>query len=73
MTQGKPLLFEANFKPVPVPRCYILQGTSCSAAGATTACTDVCNNHLSCTCYNIYAPPYYIIVTGHYWNCNEEC
>ena len=55
------------------PRCYTLQGTSCPAAGATTACTDVCNNALSCTCYNTYAPPYYVIVTGHYWYCNEEC
>jgi curli biogenesis system outer membrane secretion channel CsgG len=55
------------------PRCYTLAYTSCPAAGATTACTDVCNNALSCTCYNTYAPPYYVIVTGHYWYCNEEC
>jgi hypothetical protein len=67
-----PLFFEANFRP-PVPRCYTVDGTSCPAAGATTPCTDVCNNALSCTCYNTYAPPYYIIVTGHYWRCLQEC
>lgn len=55
------------------PRCYALQGTTCSPSGATTACTDVCNNHLSCTCQNIYAPPYYITVIGHYWDCDDEC
>jgi|GraSoiStandDraft_5_1057265.scaffolds.fasta_scaffold189305_1 hypothetical protein len=55
------------------PRCYTLQGTSCSPSGATTACTDACNDALSCTCENIYAPPYYITVIGHYWNCLQEC
>jgi hypothetical protein len=56
----------------PVPYCSTLQGTSCPVAGATTACTDVCQNQLSCTCYNIYAPPYYITVTGRYWGCDYE-
>lgn len=56
-----------------VPRCYTLDGTTCSRAGATTPCTDVCNNQLSCTCYNVYAPPYYVTVIGSYWSCNQEC
>jgi len=73
-TQGAPLLFEANFKvPVLTPYCSSLHGTSCPAAGATTACTDVCHNQLSCTCYNIYAPPYYVTVVGRYWYCDYEC
>ena len=59
-------------KPL-APYCSTLQGTSCPAAGATTACTDVCHNQLSCTCYNIYAPPYYITVIGRYWGCDYEC
>jgi len=71
-TQEPSPLFAAIIRP-PVPRCYTLDGTSCPAAGATTACTDACNNNLSCTCYNVYAPPYYVIVTGHYWHCNTEC
>ncbi len=73
-TQGPLPLFDANFKvPVLTPYCSALHGTSCPAAGATTPCTDVCHNQLSCTCYNIYAPPYYVIVTGHYWYCDYEC
>jgi hypothetical protein len=72
LTQGTTPLFEANFKEI-TPYCSTLQGTSCPVAGATTACTDVCNNQLSCTCYNIYAPPYYITVTGRYWGCDYEC
>ena len=60
-------------KPPLIPRCYTVDGTSCSSSGATMACTDVCHNALSCTCRNIYAPPYYIIVTGHYWDCDDEC
>lgn len=63
---------EAGIKPLP-PYCSTLDGTSCPASGATTPCTDVCHNQLSCTCNNIYAPPYYIIVIGHYWHCNQEC
>lgn len=76
-----PLLQQIQGAPPPlfkgphqlIPRCYTLAGTSCSSAGATTPCTDVCNNQLSCTCQNIYAPPYYIIVIGHYWLCDQEC
>ena len=56
-----------------IPYCSTVQGTTCSSAGATTPCTDVCHNQLSCTCQNIYAPPYYIIVIGHYWLCDYEC
>jgi hypothetical protein len=55
------------------PHCYALQGTSCPAGGVTTACTDVCNDKLSCTCNNIYAPPFYHTIVGTYWNCNDEC
>ena len=55
------------------PRCYALQGTSCQGAGSTTACTDVCNNNLSCTCYNYYGGPYNQTIIGQYWLCNEEC
>jgi hypothetical protein len=33
---------------------------SCSP-GSTTSCTDVCGNHLSCTCYS-----------GSWW-CDQEC
>jgi len=68
--QGTPPLFKG---PHLIPRCSSLAGTSCSSAGATTPCTDVCNNQLSCTCYNVYAPPYYVTVIGHYWSCNQEC
>lgn len=45
-----------------IPRCSALDGTTCSSAGATTPCTDVCNNKLSCTCQS-----------GHFWYCNQEC
>ncbi len=31
---------------LPPPRCYTLDGTSCPTAGATKACTDVCQNAL---------------------------
>jgi hypothetical protein len=68
--QGTPPLFKG---PHLIPRCSSLDGTSCPSAGATTACTDVCNNQLSCTCYNVYAPPYYVTVIGHYWSCDQEC
>ncbi len=70
LTPGRTPQFAA-FRPVPY--CSTVQGTSCPAAGATTACTDVCHSQLSCTCYNIYAPPYYIIVIGRYWGCDYEC
>ena len=59
-------------KPL-LQNCYAVQGTSCTTSGATKACTDVCHNQLSCTCQNIYAPPYYITVIGHYWDCDDEC
>lgn len=74
LTPGTTPQFAATIKrPVLVPYCSAVQGTSCPAAGATTACTDVCHNQLSCTCYNIYAPPYYITVIGRYWGCDYEC
>ena len=69
--EGPAPLFK-GIKPL-TPYCSTLQGTSCSSAGATTPCTDVCHNQLSCTCYNIYAPPYYVTVIGHYWSCDQEC
>jgi hypothetical protein len=55
------------------PRCYTLQGTSCQTAGSTTACTDVCSNNLSCTCYNYYGGPFNNTIIGRYWLCSEEC
>ncbi len=59
--------------PPPAPRCYILNGTSCSPAGATTACTDACNNKLSCTCTNYYGGPFGTTFIGRYWRCSIEC
>jgi hypothetical protein len=54
------------------PRCWTLQGTSCSSFGSTTACTDDCQNRLSCSCTYYYTYPY-----GHpsdlFWNCSLEC
>jgi hypothetical protein len=68
-----PLFFEANFK-VPPPRCSALDGTSCPTDGATTACTDVCNDALSCTCYSYYTGyPVHPVLVGRYWYCNQEC
>jgi hypothetical protein len=72
-TQEAIPLFAGLIKPVPVPRCYTLDGTSCPAAGATTACTDVCHNNLSCTCYNYYGGPYNTTFLGRYWDCYDEC
>jgi hypothetical protein len=57
----------------PKPRCYTLNGTSCSPAGATTACTDACRNNLSCTCVNVYGGPFGTTVIGHQWHCSIEC
>lgn len=71
--QGTTPVFEANFIRMPTPYCSTLQGTSCPTAGTTTACTDVCNNQLSCTCYNVYGPPYYTTIVGRYWYCDYEC
>jgi len=70
--QGAPSPRLMGIKPL-TPYCSTLQGTSCPSAGATTPCTDVCHNQLSCTCYNIYAPPYYVTVIGHAWSCDQEC
>jgi len=69
---GTPPPLFAGPRPL-IPYCSTVQGTSCSSAGATQACTDVCHNQLSCTCYNIYAPPYYVTVIGHAWYCDQEC
>jgi hypothetical protein len=63
----------AGFIHQPVPRCYAMEGTSCQTAGSTTACTDVCFNNLSCTCYDYYGGPYNNTFLGRYWHCNEEC
>ena len=57
----------------PVPYCHTLHGNSCPTAGATRACTDVCNNNLSCTCYNFYGGPYGTTFLGRYWVCDYEC
>jgi hypothetical protein len=54
----------------PVPYCSAVQGTSCAGAGSTQACTDACNNQLSCTCsYYYYSPYSYTLL----WNCDWEC
>jgi hypothetical protein len=45
----------------PIPRCSAVTGT-CSPTGSTMACTDACNNHLSCTC-----------TASHTWFCQQEC
>jgi len=54
------------------PRCYTLHGYSCAAygTGATQACTDACNNDLSCTCRDFYYNSTFI---GWYWVCDYEC
>ena len=55
---GTPSLLERIVKPVPY--CSAVTGT-CSP-GATTPCTDVCGDHLSCTCTSF-----------HSWFCQYEC
>ena len=45
----------------PVPFCSTVTGT-CSPIGSTTACTDICGDHLSCTCISL-----------HLWFCQQEC
>ncbi|HWM89411.1 MAG TPA: hypothetical protein VN493_01445 [Thermoanaerobaculia bacterium] len=67
-----PLFQKGPIQPYP-PRCYTLHGNSCPAAGATQACTDVCNNNLSCTCHNFYGGPYGTTFLGRYWVCDYEC
>ena len=57
----------------PIQYCSTLHGTSCPSAGATTSCTDVCHNNLSCTCYNYYGGPYGTTFLGRYWYCDYEC
>lgn len=69
-TEAAPL-FLAVLKPIPY--CSTLNGTSCPSAGATTSCTDVCHNNLSCTCYNYYGGPYGTTFLGRYWYCDYEC
>jgi hypothetical protein len=59
--------FELKFRPL-TPRCSAAQGTSCTTAGATMGCTDVCNNQLSCTCSYNYSNPSVL-----FWNCDWEC
>ncbi len=52
----------------PPPYCWQVQGTSCTVVGAKRACTDVCNNNLSCTCTYYYSNP-----SVRFWNCQYEC
>lgn len=60
--QQTPEAIPLAFGPIQlIPRCYAVNGTSCPTNGATRACTDACNNNLSCTCYS------------HFWYCNQEC
>ena len=66
-TEGPlPLLWK--IKPPLVQRCYMVQGTSCTTAGATMSCTDACSNNLSCTCVYYYSNP-----SVKFWNCDLEC
>jgi hypothetical protein len=68
------LQIEGSVPPVEMIRppilqyCSAVQGTSCSTVGSTQACTDVCSNHLSCTCTYYYSNP-----SVHFWNCDWEC
>jgi hypothetical protein len=57
----------------PVPRCYTLDGNSCSNPWETRACTDACQNQLHCTCEPYYGGPYYNTIIGYYWRCDWEC
>jgi hypothetical protein len=71
-TRGPVSPVEMMYPPPPlVQYCSAVQGTSCSPAGSTQACTDVCNNQLSCTCsyYYYYYPYSYTLL----WNCDWEC
>ncbi|HZF13158.1 MAG TPA: hypothetical protein VFE33_30570 [Thermoanaerobaculia bacterium] len=55
---------EMGIKPL-LQRCSLVQGTSCPTVGATMACTDACNDQLSCTC---------IFFNGvRFWDCLVEC
>jgi hypothetical protein len=55
-------------RPPLTPYCSAVQGTSCTTVGATTPCTDVCSNQLSCTCGYNYSNP-----NVKFWNCDWEC
>jgi hypothetical protein len=57
----------------PIPRCYTIDGTSCTTTGATKACTDACHNSLSCTCYERWGGTYGTTFLGRYWRCSVEC
>jgi hypothetical protein len=59
--------------PEVVPRCSAVDGTSCTTTGATKACTDACNNKLSCTCYERWGGTYGTTFLGRYWRCDWEC
>ena len=70
-TEAAMLMFQRPIQPIPY--CHTLHGYSCPSAGATRACTDVCNNNLSCTCHNFYGGPYGTTFLGRYWVCDYEC
>jgi len=57
----------------PIPRCYTMAGYSCPTAGVVKACTDACQNNLSCTCQNFYGGTYGTTFLGRYWVCRIEC
>lgn len=59
--------------PKPIPRCYTVEGTSCSTTGATRTCTDVCQNLLSCHCYERWGGTYGTTFLGRFWDCLDEC
>jgi len=70
-TKGPVSPVEMMYPPPPLLQyCSAVQGTSCTTAGSTKACTDVCNDQLSCTCsYYYYSPYSYTLL----WNCDWEC
>jgi hypothetical protein len=68
-TEGPVAPVERMYPPPPlIERCSVVQGTSCTTVGSTKACTDVCNNQLSCTCSYYYSNP-----NVHFWDCDWEC
>lgn len=53
------------FKPPILQRCSAVDGTPCTTTGATMACTDACNDQLSCTCV--------FFNSTRFWSCSVEC
>lgn len=56
-----------------LPRCYTVEGTSCSTTGATRTCSDACGNTLGCHCYERWGGTYGTTFMGRFWDCLDEC